>query len=637
MGNYCSILMDKAATLAESGNRDAARSFLEDALAIEPDNTVAIHRLAMIHAEGGDHLKALELYQKIVAIQPDNLDAWLLLGVEYAETGNYEEAIGCFQHCIANSSPKTGLHQMLGVALAEIGRHEEAMDQFRTACSINPNDDESLTRLAIELIYFLKMADAEKHLLRALALNRSNALAYNNLGRVYKFQGRTDEAAKAFRTALELEPDNQVVVNNLLLSLNYLADADPEQVAAEHRNLCRHIYGANKNDEPAEWPSSPHRIIHVGYVSGDFHNHSVSFFFEPILMHHDPLQVQVYCYSNDTREDDTTRRLMSCNVQWKNIAKVSDRDAAEMIRGDGIDILVDLSGHSSENRLGLFALKPAPVQMSWIGYPHSTGLPQIDYYISDAHCDPPGITEQLYTERILRLPRIFSCYLPPLQFPQVTPPPSDSTGLITFGSFNNFAKVNKRVIAVWADILNRVENSRLFLKSMALGDLITQKQVLNMFAEHGVSSGRIALLNTVNSPMEHLALYGQIDIALDTFPYNGTTTTCEALWMGVPVVTLAGATHASRVGVSLLTNVGTPELIASTPSAYVSIIAQLAADNRQLHLYRENLRTAMAHSPLMDFVGVVTELEQTYQAVALRAISSTSRLAIHNLASGLIK
>ena len=610
--SYSSIMMDKAATLVDRGDREAARALLEDILAIEPDNTAAMHRLAMIHAEAGDHRKALELYQKIVINLPDNLDAWLLLGVEHAETGSFQDAIVCFQRCIDNAPPKAGLHKMLGIALAEIGKHDEALEQFRTACSINPDDDESITRLAIELIHFLKMAEAEEHLLRALELNPSNSLAYNNLGRAYKFQGRTTEAVKAFSSALALEPDNYVVINNLLLSLNYLAEADPEHVSKEHTRLSLHVYGADKADNPANRPTSSHHPLRVGYVSGDFHNHSVAFFFEPILMHHNPLQVQAYCYSNDTREDDTTRRLMSCNVQWRNIAKVSDSDAAEMVRGDEIDILVDLSGHSSENRLGLFALKPAPVQMSWIGYPHSTGLPQMDYYLSDALCDPPGMTEHLYTERIVRLPRTFSCYLPPLQFPQITTPPSAETGMVTFGSFNNFAKVNDSVIAVWSDILHRVKNSRLFLKSMALGDLVTQKQVLGTFAEHGIGKDRIALLNTVNSPLEHLALYGQIDIALDTFPYNGTTTTCEALWMGVPVVTLAGTTHASRVGVSLLTNVGAPELIASTHADYATKAALLATDCRRLHLYRENLRTAMGHSPLMDAAGITRELEITF-------------------------
>lgn len=610
--NYSSVVVDEAVILTERGGREAACSLLQEAHTSEPDDIIAMNRRAMIYAEGGEHLKAVELYQRIVAQNPDNFDVRLLLGVEHAQTGNYKEATACFRRCIAESLPNAGLHKMLGMALSDGGRHEEAMEQFRVACQIDPGDDELLTRFAIELIHFLKMAEAEERLLQALALNPANALAYNNLGRVYKFQGKTVEAVKAFRTSLELDPVNHVVANNLLLTLNYLADATPEQVASEHRVYCRSIYGSENSTSTAGLTLSPKPIIRIGYVSGDFHSHSVSFFIEPILMNHNSRQFQIYCYSNGVQEDETTRRLMAYNVQWKNIATISDRDAAEIIRADEIDILVDLSGHSSGNRLGLFALKPAHVQVSWIGYPHSTGLAQMDYYISDVNCDPSGMTEHLYTEKIVRLPRIFTCYLPPLQFPQVMPPPSEESGIITFGSFNNFAKVNDQVIAVWADILDRVANSRLFLKSMALGDVVTQKQVLGSFAKHGINADRIALLNTVNSPVEHLALYGQIDIALDTFPYNGATTTCEALWMGVPVVALAGTTHASRVGGSLLTNAGVPELVASTHSDYVSKAMFLAGDPKRLKQYRDNLRSNMACSPLMDAVGVTAELEKAY-------------------------
>lgn len=606
---YTDILLEKAEILDRQGKYDAAHNLLEQATDLEPNNVMALHRLAMLSAKRGNHAKSLEIYLKIIELRPDNLDAMLLLGVEYAETGDFPKAISCFRQCVAKAPPRSGLHQMLGVALAETGQHEEALEQFSTACRINPDDDESLTRLAIELIHFLKMADAEEKLLQALDINSCNPLAHNNLGRVYKFQGRNEEATTAFRKALELEPHNHVVVNNLLLSLNYLADSNPVQTAEEHRLLTQQTYPAG-NELPTINYSPPHNPLRIGYVSGDFHSHSVSFFIEPILMHHDPSKISVYCYANDTREDDTTRRLMACPVTWRNIAKLSDQDAALMIQSDEIDILIDLSGHSSENRLGLFSLKPAPLQASWIGYPHSTGLPQMDYYISDALCDPPGMTEHLYSEKIIRLPTIFSCYLPPLQFPQVTLPPSHTTGVITFGSFNNFAKVNRNVIALWGEILLAVPSSRLFLKSLALGDHSTQKQVLADFASGGVSPERIILQSTVNSPLEHLALYGKIDIALDTYPYHGTTTTCEALWMGVPVLTLEGNTHASRVGVSILTSIGCPELIASDSTDYVKKAALLAGDPLLLHTYREKLRSRMAHSPLMDAAGVTRQWEQ---------------------------
>lgn len=613
--SYSAILMEKAENFTKAGNNDAACNLLQEALDIEPENTVAIYRLAKLYASNGNHLKALEFYHKFVVLHPDNLDVHLLLGIEYAEIRNFQEAIDCFLYCIAHSPPKALFHKVCGIAFSDSGNHKDALIQLNSAFQIEPKDDEVLIRLGIELIHFLKMAEAEGHLLHALVLNPKSALAYNNLGRVYKFQGRMDEAIKAFRKALELEPHNYVVADNLLLSLNYLADANPEKVAEEHRQLSIQAYGNNRLDRSIVFAAKSHNPTRIGYVSGDFHNHSVSFFIEPILMHHNPHNVSVYCYSNGTVVDETTQRLMSCNVQWRSIVSLSDQAAAALIHDDKIDILIDLSGHSSGNRLGLFGLKPAPVQASWIGYPHSTGLLQIDYYISDQFCDPPEMTEHLYTEKIIRLPRVFSCYLPPLQFPQVAPPPCAISGVITFGSFNNFAKVNEHVLSAWISILKRVQNSRLFIKSMALGDLATQQQILSMFVKHGIDCSRIALLNTVNSAMEHLELYGQIDIALDTFPYNGTTTTCEALWMGVPVITLAGKTHASRVGLSFLNVVGCPELIAETQTDYVDCAAKLAKDSSILKSYRENLRNMMAISPLMDAKGVTHDIEETFIAM----------------------
>jgi predicted O-linked N-acetylglucosamine transferase (SPINDLY family) len=300
------------------------------------------------------------------------------------------------------------------------------------------------------------------------------------------------------------------------------------------------------------------------------------------------------------------------NSVWRDIKGLPDEQAAEMVRADKISILVDLSGHSSGNRLGLFALKPAPVQVSWLGYPHSTGLRQMDYFLTDALCDPPGLTDQLYTEKLIRLPGSFCCYLPPVDFPVVSPPPSVASGNITFGSFNSFAKVNDQLIEIWSKLLFRVPGSRLFLKSMCLGDRAVQQAVLTKFRTFGVSEDRIALLSTVDSPLDHLALYSQIDIALDTYPYHGTTTTCEALWMGVPVVTLAGRCHAARVGVSLLSSARLETLIAGSPEEYVDIAVNLANDNELRGRMRDNLRLIFATSPLMDAVRVTREVESVY-------------------------
>lgn len=609
-------LVNKAITMCEQGKAPEARVLLEVALPLAPSDMMALQRFATLLSQSGDHPSSLILYQHLVKHLPDNREIRMLLGVEYAETGNYEQAVDSFLTCLNAGPDNSVLHQMIGIAFNELGRHDAALQHFSAAHMLNPEDDSALTHLAKALIHTQRISDAEGYLLKALTINPSNALAYNSIARIYKSQGRSIEAAAAFRKALELEPYNSVVVNNLLLCLNYLPDIPPETLFAEHQLLCDQVYGASTIPPQTKYHHA-NQELRIGYVSGDFHNHSVAFFFEPILLNHDRQRFTIFCYSNDHREDDTTLRLRATGAEWRSIVGLSDELAAEMVRSDAIDILVDLSGHSSENRLGLFALKPASAQISWLGYPHSTGLKQMDYFLTDELCDPPGMTEHLYTEKLVRLPGAFSCYLPPLQFPAVSRPPVVVSGVVTFGSFNNYAKVNDDLISMWAEILKRVSGSRLFLKSMALSDHTTQQTVLAKFLSCGISADRIALLRTVNSALDHLALYSQIDIALDTFPYHGTTTTCEALWLGVPVITLAGSTHAARVGVSLLSAVGCPELVAKTAADYINIATTLAGDLGRLHYYRDNLRTMMATSALMDAAGLTKNLEKIFSDLLL--------------------
>jgi len=312
-------------------------------------------------------------------------------------------------------------------------------------------------------------------------------------------------------------------------------------------------------------------------------------------------------------EDDTTGRLRSLAFQWRKTVGLTAEALAEMIRADRIDILVDLSGHSGMNRLDACALRPAPVQVSWIGYPHSTGMRQIDYYLSDNLCDPPGMTDHLYCEKVYRLPRIFCVYALPMEFPPVDPIPAKQSSDVTFGSFNNFAKTNEALFSLWATILKTVPGARLALKSSALADgSSTHQRVLDSFSRLGVSPERISVQVVKKSQYDHLEQYAGIDIALDTYPYHGTTTTCEALWMGVPVVTLAGKCHAARVGVSLLTSVGLVDLIAGSPEEYVATAVRLAHDLPRRSLLRENLRLMMAGSPLMDAAGITRDVETAY-------------------------
>jgi predicted O-linked N-acetylglucosamine transferase (SPINDLY family) len=298
---------------------------------------------------------------------------------------------------------------------------------------------------------------------------------------------------------------------------------------------------------------------------------------------------------------------------WRDIVRLRDEDVAVQIRQDHVDILVDLTGHTANNRLQVFARKPAPVQVAYLGYPNTRGFTAMDYWLSDAHADPPGQTERFYVEEIVRLPHGFNCYRPPADSPDVGDLPARATGHITFASFNNAAKVNARVIALWARILNALPEAHLIMKARQLADSATKANFHRLFEQHGVTPERVEMISWVPSSTAHLALYNRIDIGLDCFPYNGHTTSCEALWMGVPVITLAGLTHAGRVGVSLLSQVGLGELIADTPEVYAELAVALARDLVRLETLRHSLRDRVTQSPLTNASIITRSFEAAYR------------------------
>ncbi len=355
---------------------------------------------------------------------------------------------------------------------------------------------------------------------------------------------------------------------------------------------------------------NPDRPLNIGFVSGDFRSHSVSFFLLPLFDAHDRERLRFFCYSNSRREDDISRRLQQPVYAWRNIASRNDADTAELIRSDDIDILIDLSGHTSGHRLELFCLKPAPIQATWLGYPDTTGLGSMDYRISDAVCDPPGESDAYNVEELVRLPGGFLCYRPPDAAPAVAAAPVNNNGHVTFGSFNNLAKVGRDVVAVWAAILKRTPGSRLLIKSHSLAAAKVRRHYLEMFADVGIEAERLTLLSRTPDAAAHLAKYHAVDIGLDPFPYNGATTTCEAIWMGVPVVVLGGNRHAAtRYGALLLTQVGIEELIADDIDEYVDKAVALACDRNRLDQLRSGLRQMMQNSPLCDGNRIALEME----------------------------
>ena len=380
----------------------------------------------------------------------------------------------------------------------------------------------------------------------ALSLMPAYADALSNRGEVLRETGEAGAAIDYYRRALDADGARPAIHSNLLYALNCVTDVDRGAVAAEHRRWAQAHARPATATATHNNAADPERRLRIGYVSPDFRRHSAAYFIEPVLAAHDPAAVEIFCYASSSLRDEVSDRLRALAHGWRDIDALDDGEAAKRIGADGIDILVDLSGHTMNGRLALFAGKPAPVQVTYLGYPNTTGLNAMDYRLTDARADPEGDGEAFHSETLVRLSGGFLCYRPPDDAPAVAPP---NNGPVTFISCNNLAKVTPPVVAAWAALLARLPDCRLALKAKALGDAGARRRMAERFADHGVAAGRIDLMGWVETG-SHLGVYGGADIGLDTFPYNGATTTCEALWMGVPVVTLAGDRHAGRVGAS---------------------------------------------------------------------------------------
>jgi predicted O-linked N-acetylglucosamine transferase (SPINDLY family) len=557
----------------------------------------------------GRHAEAAEEFQKAVALDPRSAEAQHQLGNALKSLQRHTEAVASLRRA-ADLAPKNAVVWLnLGVSQLALAAREEAIASFRRAIKLEPGRPEALNILGSALLDVGRIGEAKKQLQAALRLKPAYPAAHDNLGRALRAQGRAAEAVAEFRAALSGQP-TPGTHSNLVYALNFVPGLPAAEIFAEHQRWAQLHAEPLKNATPTPINEpDPTRRLRIGYVSPDFVHHAVSYFIEPVLAVHDRSQVEVFCYADVPVADATTARLRSLSEQWRDIAPLNDSQVAELIRNDKIDILVDLAGHTARNRLLVFARRPAPVQITWIGYPNTTGLNSIDYRLTDAISDPPGQTEAFHTEKLVRLPEVFSCYKPSDQAPAVSELPALKNGFITFGSFNHFAKINPAVLELWAQLLVRLPTARLFLKARSLADPDTATGVREVFKRHGVAADRLTLCSDELSVAAHQSLYHGVDIALDPFPYNGTTTTCEALWMGVPVITLAGQTHVSRVSASLLTHLGRPEWIAHSEDQYVEKCAALAADLPQLAGLRAGQRELMRLSPLCDAARFTTQLE----------------------------
>jgi protein O-GlcNAc transferase len=513
-------------------------------------------------------------------MKPDFAEAHSNLGLALKDQGKLDEAIAIFREAIRIKPALAEVHFNLGNALRDRGMVDEAVAACRQATRANP----------------------------------SSAKAHCNLGAALSEQGKFEQAVAAYREAIRLEPDLVEGSSGLLNCMNYSERFLPAALFDAHRDWDERY--ARRVPWPVAYSNvrSVGRRLMVGYVSPDFRQHSVAHFLEPLLRSHDRNEIEVFCYAEVSWPDAVTQRFKQLADHWVVTVGLPHEALAERILHDGIDILVDLAGHTAKNRLLVFARRPAPIQVTWLGYPATTGLTAIDYRMVDAVTDPEEEADALASETLVRLPGGFLCYGGHDGAPAPGPAPCMATGTVTFGSFNSPPKLSAATLDTWAQVLARLPRARLLLKGKPFADAATRALYLNRLAERGVVPERVELAAWLPD-QAHLALYDRIDIALDPFPYNGTTTTCQALWMGVPVVALRGDRHASRVGASLLTQIGLTDLIADSVGAYVETAVALAGNPARLADLRHSLRPRMAASPLCDAAGFARKIEQAYRTM----------------------
>jgi protein O-GlcNAc transferase len=619
--------------LSEQSRFDEAMEVYRRVLALQPDYAAAYANLGLALAERGRLDEAIAAYHKAIASRPNYAIAQANLGNAFWEQGRLEEAVAASRRAIEIDPEHAPAYSNLGAALADQGKLEEAVAAHRRAIALKPEFAAAHSNLGSALAGQGKVQEAIEACRRALAIAPNFAAAHFNLGTALIELGEPAEAIASFGRAIAIKPDFLGPYSNLAYCINLFEGPIADELTA-HRAcasaLSRSARGAGTRYSPRENGGR----LRIGYVSPDFRQHSVAYFFEPLLMAHDRRAVEVFCYADVSSPDATTARLKARADHWRDALGMSDDALAERIRVDGIDILVDLAGHTAKNRLGAFARRPAPIQATWLGYPNTTGLSSIDYRLVDELTDPVGEADTHASERLLRLDGGFLCYGGAPNAPEPAPPPSATSGIVTFGSFNNPPKLSPRLLDTWASLLTRMPQARLLLKGKAFRDPATRDLLLSRLTQRGIAADRVELVAWLPNAAAHLDLYSRIDVALDPFPYNGTTTTCEALWMGVPVVTLRGDRHRARVGASLLTQLGLTDWIADSSRGYQDIAIRLASDARALAELRASLRARMQASPLCDGAAFARKMEAAYREM-LRRWRETNAAAASAAASNL--
>ncbi|MDT8399502.1 MAG: tetratricopeptide repeat protein [Pseudomonadales bacterium] len=642
-------LYQSAVNLFQQKQLDKARDCLHNILQTDPMHSESNHLLGIIATHLGQHEEARRLVRRALENSPLEPEFFVSYGLILQGLGELNAALAAFERALQLDAANalTQLHMAnlclsmnrleqaliacmqairlqpervdarnsLGLILINLQRPDEALISFDEGIALKPDIPHLHNSRGIVLGVLGRLVEAEAAYAKALELDPAFAEAHNNRGETQRLLGLAEQAEASYRRALALNPDYASAHSNLLLLLAANAHLSPQQMLQELQQWDR-VHGRAGREqglparEPAESGQARPSRLRVAYVSPDLFSHPVSYFLEPLLAGHDSARVEVYLYSAGTTHDQVSERLQSLCAHWRQVDRLSNAELAQLIREDRIDILVDLSGHTMNNRLGAFTYRPAPVQVTYLGFFAPTGLQAMDYWITDSVLHPED-TRELAVESIYRLPRCWVAYQPPREGPGVAPCPSTDSR-VTFASFSNLSKLTPAVIATWSELLHRLPASKLLIMDQTLGDSGVVQLLLKRFEKHGIHEHRL-LLEKGKPRLDYLETYARVDIVLDPFPRTGGTTTADALWMGVPVITLSGQRYVERISTSKLLAMGLPELVADSPADYLEKALALAENPGRRAELRASLRQDLLDSPLGDGKGLAQAMETAFQ------------------------
>ena len=604
--NYLGVLQH------EQGKFTEAEASYRKMIALKPDLAEVYNNLGNTLNEQSKFIEAEESFRKAIALKPAYFEAYYNMGIMLNVQHKFNEAEESYKKTLAIKPDYVEAYNNLGNTLNEQGKFIEAEASFRKAIALKPDYVQAYNNLGITLDEQGKFIEAEASFRKAISLKHDYTEAYSNLGNTLNEQGKLEEAIENYDKAIILKVDYFKAYSNKNFCLNYSSSYSPLYIYKQHLKFEKQFGGFKaKSPLSVKIKKKSNERLRIGYVSGDFRAHSVAYFFKPLLQNHNSHVVETFCYYNNNFIDKITNNIMTTCDHWRSIFGITDSEIFKIIRKDKIDILVDLSGHTGKNNLLVFAQKPAPIQVTWLGYPNTTGLSSIDYRFTDIIADPVGEADDLHSEKLLRLPNGFLCFQANEKVLSKSNPPQTHHDYITFGSFNNLSKITSEVIDVWSKILNLIPKSHLILKCRKLKH--NKDYYYELFKNKGIDKDRIQLYEHLPSTSDHLELYNSVDIGLDPFPYNGATTTCEALWMGVPVITLLGDRHVGRVGASILTNVGLKDFIARDIDSYINLAVKMSANTKKLKEIRMTLRRQMQESLLCDARSFAGNVETSYK------------------------